>query len=96
MVGRTGARAEKSNLSTATCTAGVHTQAGWETETARFSSLRELSRGAQRLYVGYLAQADQRNSVRATFFLCELLYRSDRIEKTCAFLFFDSASQPAR
>src|SRR5438445_492416 len=35
VVGRTGARAEKSNLSTAACAAGVHTQAGWEAETVR-------------------------------------------------------------
>src|ERR1035441_7567498 len=35
MVGRTDARAEKSNLSTAACAAGLHTQAGWDAETAR-------------------------------------------------------------
>src|SRR5262249_22468333 len=35
MVGRTGARAEESNLSTATRAAGVYTQAGWEAETVR-------------------------------------------------------------
>src|ERR1019366_1833679 len=35
VVGRTDARAEKSNLSTATCAAGLHTQAGWEAETVR-------------------------------------------------------------
>src|SRR5262250_480240 len=35
MVGRTDARAEKSNLSTATRAAGVHTQTGWEAETVR-------------------------------------------------------------
>jgi len=35
MVGRTDARAEKSNLSTAACAAGLHTQAGWEAETVR-------------------------------------------------------------
>ena len=33
MVGRTDARAEKSNLSTAACAAGLHTQAGWDAET---------------------------------------------------------------
>src|SRR6202022_5027814 len=35
VVGRTGARAEKSNLSTTSCAAGLHTQAGWEAETVR-------------------------------------------------------------
>ena len=35
MVGRTGARAEKPNLSTATRAAGLYTQAGWEAETVR-------------------------------------------------------------
>jgi hypothetical protein len=35
VVGRTGARAEKSNLSTTSCTTGLHTQAGWEAETVR-------------------------------------------------------------
>src|SRR5215469_13240505 len=35
MAGRTGARAEESNLSTATCAAGLYTQAGWEAETVR-------------------------------------------------------------
>ena len=35
VVGRTDARAEKSNLSTTSCTTGLHTQAGWEAETVR-------------------------------------------------------------
>ena len=35
VVGRTGARAEKSNLSTAACAAGVYTQAGREAEAVR-------------------------------------------------------------
>src|SRR5215469_576160 len=35
MAGRSGARAEKSKLSTATCTAGLHTQAGCGTETVK-------------------------------------------------------------
>jgi hypothetical protein len=35
MVGRTGARAEKSNLSTTSCPAGVHTEAGWEAAAVR-------------------------------------------------------------
>ena len=35
MVGRTDARAEKSNLSTSTCATGLYTQAGWEAETVR-------------------------------------------------------------
>src|SRR5712691_5649477 len=35
VVGRTDARAEKSNLSTAARAAGLHTQAGWEAETVR-------------------------------------------------------------
>jgi hypothetical protein len=35
MVGRTGARAEKSNLSTTARAAGLHTQAGWEAATVR-------------------------------------------------------------
>src|SRR5215472_6917200 len=35
MVGRTDARAEESNLSTATCAASLYTQAGWEAETVR-------------------------------------------------------------
>src|SRR5260370_2627795 len=35
LVGRTDARAERSNLSTAACAAGLYTQAGWEAETVR-------------------------------------------------------------
>src|SRR5271167_18262 len=35
LVGRTDARAEESNLSTATRAASVYTQAGWEAETVR-------------------------------------------------------------
>src|SRR6516225_9780449 len=37
MAGRSGARAEKSKLSTATRAAGLHTQAGWEAETVRYT-----------------------------------------------------------
>src|SRR6516162_10164047 len=39
MAGRSGARAEKSKLSTATRAAGLHTQAGWEAETVRYTTL---------------------------------------------------------
>jgi len=41
MDGRTDARAEESNLSTAACAAGLHTEAGWEAETVGIPTIRD-------------------------------------------------------
>ena len=41
MVGRTGARAEKPNLSTTSRAAGVHTQTGRETAAIRVPAIRD-------------------------------------------------------
>ncbi len=80
VVGRTDARAEESNLSTATCAAGLHTQAGWEAETVRHTDnpgsgcangggagSRTYLRGRSAVGTVCLSMADHQNGIMLVF-----------------------------